>query len=93
MFVRWDATTSTQFTVTNGVKQGRIIPPILFNVYMDYLNIALNSSGIGGGGGGGYIGAAFLNHLCYANDLCLISLLSNGMQQTHARIMLLIINY
>ena len=53
MFVRWGATTSTQFTVSNGVKQGGIISPILFNVYMDDLSIALNSSGIGGGGGGG----------------------------------------
>ena len=76
MFVRWGATTSTQFTVSNGVKQGGIISPILFNVYMDDLSIALNSSGIGG-----YLGAAFLNHLCYADDLCLISLSSNGMQQ------------
>ena len=48
MFVRWGATTSTQFTVSNGVKQGGIISPILFNVYMDDLSIALNSSGIGG---------------------------------------------
>ena len=70
MFVRWGATTSTQFTVSNGVKQGGIISPILFNVYMDDLSVALNSSGIG---------AAFLNHLCYADDLCLISLSSNGM--------------
>ena len=76
MFVRWGATTSTQFTVSNGVKQGGLISPILFNVYMDDLSIALNSSGIGG-----YLGAAFLNHLCYADDLCLISLSSNGMQQ------------
>ena len=68
MFVRWGATTSTQFTVSNGVKQGGIISPILFNVYMDDLSIALNSSGIGG-----YLGAVFLNHLCYADDLCLIA--------------------
>ena len=51
MFVRWGATTSTQFTVANGVKQGGIISPILFNVYMDDLSIALNSSGIGRGWG------------------------------------------
>ena len=36
----------------------------------------LNSSGIGG-----YLGTAFINHLCYADDLCLISLSSCGMQQ------------
>ena len=35
--------TSTQFTVSNGVKQGGIISPILFNVYMDDLSIALKS--------------------------------------------------
>ena len=36
----------------------------------------LNSSGIEG-----YLGTAFINHLCYADDLCLISLSSSGMQQ------------
>ena len=35
MFVRRGATTSTQFTVANRVKQGKIISPILFNVYMN----------------------------------------------------------
>ena len=40
---------------------------------MDDLSIALNNSGIGG-----YLGDAFLNHLCYADDiLCLISLFSD----------------
>ena len=76
MFVRWGNTISTHFTVANGVKQGGVISPILFNIYMDTLSIALNSSGIGG-----YLGNVFLNHLCYADDLCLISLSSTGMQQ------------
>ena len=48
MFVRWGDTISTQFTVANGVKQDGVISPILFNVYMDDLSTALNSSGIGG---------------------------------------------
>ena len=48
MFVRWGNTISTHFTVANGVKQGGVISPILFNIYMDKLSIALNSSGIGG---------------------------------------------
>ena len=67
---------STQFTVANGVKQSGIISPILFNMYMDDLSIALNNCGIGG-----YLGDAFLNHLCYADDVYLISLSSSGMQQ------------
>ena len=74
MLVRWGTTTSTQFTVANGVKQGGIISRILFKIYMDYLDETLNSSGIGG-----YLEDAFLIHLCSADDLCLISLSSNGM--------------
>ena len=48
---------------------------MLFNLYMDDLSLKLNCSGIGG-----YIGTSFINHLCYADDLCLISLSSSGMQ-------------
>ena len=39
---------------------------------MGYLSVSLNSSNIGGRIG---------NHLCYADDLCLISLSSAGMQK------------
>ena len=48
MFVRWGNTISTPYTVANGVKQGGVVSPILFNIYMNKLSIALNSSGIGG---------------------------------------------
>ena len=37
---------SPSFTVSNRVKQGGIISPILFNVYMGELSVLLNSSGI-----------------------------------------------
>ena len=76
MLVRGCTTTSTQFTVANDVNQSGIISPILFTMYMDDLRETLNNSGIGG-----YLGDTFLNHLCYADDLCLISLSSTGMQQ------------
>ena len=39
---------------------------------MGDLSVALNNSGIGG-----YLGDAFLNHLCYADDICLILLVFN----------------
>ena len=42
---------------------------------MNNLNVSLNHSGIGGSLGGNLI-----NHLCYADDLCLIALSSSGMQ-------------
>ena len=75
MFVRWGDTCSTSFCLINGVKQSGIISPMLFNLYMDDLSLMLNCSGIGG-----YIGISFINHLCYAEDLYLISLSSSGMQ-------------
>ena len=40
---------------------------------MDDISVALNNSGIEG-----YLGDAFLNHLCYADDICLISLSSDN---------------
>ena len=74
MFIRWGNSCSTKFRVTNGVKQGGILSPALFNVYMNNLSVSLNHSGIGGSLGGNLI-----NHLCYADDLCLIALSSSGM--------------
>ena len=62
--------------VSNSVKQGGIISPVLFNVSMDDLGCVLNRSNIGG-----RIGGEIVNHLSYANDLCLICLSSAGMQQ------------
>ena len=67
---------STSFCVSNGVKHGGIISPVLFNVYMDDLSCILNRSNIGG-----RIGGEIVNHLSYADDLCLICLSSAGMQK------------
>ena len=43
---------------------------------MDQLSVKLNASNIGGD-----IGGMLVNHLYYADDICLISLSSAGMQQ------------
>ena len=43
---------------------------------MDQLSIKLNRSGIGGN-----IGGHLINHLCYDDDFCLISLSSVGMEK------------
>ena len=41
MYVRWSGILSHVFHVTNGVRQGGILSPYLFNVYMDDLSIGL----------------------------------------------------
>ena len=57
MCIRWGSAYSLPFSVSNGVKQGGILSPILFNVYMDDLSVSLNSSNIGR-----QIRNIFLNH-------------------------------
>ena len=58
MCVRWGDTCATSFCVINGFKQGGIISPILFHLYMDDMSLMLNCSGIEG-----YIETSFINHL------------------------------
>ena len=58
MCVRWSSKTSLHFTVSNGVRQGSLLSPYLFNVYMDDLSDILNSTPIGC-----YIGKSLFNHL------------------------------
>ena len=75
MHVRWGSIPTSSFHVSNGVKQSGVLSPMLFNDYMDQLVIRLNGSGIGGD-----IGGHLINQLCYADDLCLNSLSSAGVQ-------------
>ena len=75
MFMRYGNYCSTKFCVTNGVKQGGILSPALFNVYINNLSVSLNHSGIGG-----YLGGNLINHLCYGDELCIIALNLLGMQ-------------
>ena len=49
MKVTWGSTISSPFKVGNAVKQGGVLSPVLFNIYMDKLSIALNDTAIGGG--------------------------------------------
>ena len=42
MFVRWSGILSHGFHVANGVRQGGILSPYLFNVYIDDLSITLS---------------------------------------------------
>ena len=56
------------FTMSNGVRQGGFVSPVLFNIYTDELSCSLNQS---------YMGCSMngmtINHLMYANDTCIIA--------------------
>lgn len=58
---------SDWFSVTNGVKQGGVLSPTLFGVYVDGMLVNLKELGIGC-----YIGDIFCGALGYADDLMLL---------------------
>ena len=64
----WGSCKSDFFQATNGVKQGSIISPILFTVYVDELIARLQASGLGCN-----IGRSCIGVLGYADDLPLLS--------------------
>ena len=70
IFAEWGACKSYFFQATDGVKQGSIISPILFTVYVDELIARLQASGLGCNIGRSYIG---LYLAIYADDLTLLS--------------------
>lgn len=66
--VRFGNILSEKFVVKNGVKQGGVLSPILFNMYMDILLRKLQASRMGC-----YIGNRFAGALCYADDIMLLT--------------------
>ena len=66
MQVRWNNSLSHLFSVTNGVRQGGVLSPILFTVYLDDLFSSLKSLGIGCHWDGLFVGA-----VSYADDIAL----------------------
>jgi hypothetical protein len=66
--VRWCNMSSSTFTVTNGVRQGSILSPTLFNVYIDSLSRDLQRVKFGC-----FINGHCINHLVYADDTVLLA--------------------
>ena len=76
MMAQWGSGLSNVLFVTNGVHQGEILSPMLFNIYIDGLSDILNNSIIGGS-----IDGIRVNHMLYAEDLCIISWSSASLQE------------
>lgn len=68
VFVQWGKVMSSGFHVSNGVRQGGIMSPLLFNVYMDDLSRELQTLPVGC-----CMSNCLINHLFYADDACLLS--------------------
>jgi len=73
--VKWDGCTSMSFDVSNGVKQGSVISPLFFTIYVDELICKLEGSGYGCKLGVNYYGI-----LIYADDIFLLSPSFYGLQ-------------
>ena len=54
----WNGSVSDSFHIVNGIRQGSVISPVLFTVYMDELLQQLERSGVGCCIGAHYYGAA-----------------------------------
>ena len=74
--IQWGKTRSSFFTISNGVRQGGILSPKLFSVYMDDLSNLLISSGIGC-----FLDKVCFNHVFYADDLCLMAPCAIALQE------------
>ena len=59
---------TNSFTVKNGVKQGAVISPVLFCIYIDTLLFNLEINGLGH-----FIGKMCVGALAYADDIVLIA--------------------
>jgi len=65
MQIKWGKHLSEPFHVSNGVRQGGILSPYWFAVYLDHSSNELNSIKAGC-----YIGEVLLYHLMFSDDIC-----------------------
>ena len=66
--ILWANDYSRDFCVHKSVRQGGVLSPYLFSLYMDELGFLLSQSGVGC-----RIGSTSCNNLWYADDLCLLA--------------------
>ncbi|KAK2722953.1 hypothetical protein QYM36_003220 [Artemia franciscana] len=66
--IKWSGYFSECFPVLNGVRQGGVLSLLLYNLYVDDLNLHLAKTGVGC-----FIGGVCFNNLSYADDLVILA--------------------
>jgi len=74
--VLWAGVFSETFNITNGVRQGGVLSPFLFAVYIDEITYKLQMVNVGC-----YVGYRVLNHLLFADDAVIFAPSAKGLQQ------------
>ena len=67
-WVKWGKEKSRLFQIQNGTRQGSVLSPSLFSVYMDELLSWLRKSGVGC-----HVGGVFAGAVGYTDDLLLLA--------------------
>ena len=75
VMVRWGKTQSDRFPIINGTRQGSMVSPALWSVYLDLLIKELRQLGVGCHVGGLYMGV-----VVYADDILLMAPTRGAMQ-------------
>ena len=75
-FVRWNSKNSCLFSVQNGVRQGAVLSPILFSLYVNDLIEILRASKIGC-----FISPKYFGIVAYADDILLIAPRRDALQR------------
>ena len=73
--IKWSGSTSRFFTISNRVRQGGILSPKIFALYMNRLTDELSNSYAGC-----YINDKCIIHIMYADDICLMAPTATAMQ-------------
>ena len=74
--VRWESSYSNYFDVLSGIKQGGVLSPRIFIIYVNDLIVRLRTAGVGC-----HLFSLFVACIMYADDLCLIAPSRGAMQQ------------
>jgi len=76
--VTWGFCSSEKFSISNGVRQGGVLSPIMFTVYLDDLLADLVKSGVGCFWNQHFVGA-----VCYADDVAILAPSPSALRHLH----------